>query len=201
MEQTAEVTSGSQRGRGRPRCENVRQRVLEAALDLLERTSYDHITVDGLAERAGASKATLYRWWPNKAAILIEAFRELVAPELPFPNTGSLREDIRQQLQNFTRMLTSRRGRMLASFIAGAQGDQEIRDALRGCWILPRRQEAKIALERNRERGELRPEVDLDFLLDMLYGPLYYRLLLGGEPLTPEYAEALANQVVDGLQK
>jgi AcrR family transcriptional regulator len=187
------------RGRGRPRDEFVRKRILDAALELLEQLGFANATVEAIAERAGASKATVYRWWPNKAAVFIEAFREGVAPELPFANTGSLRDDIRKQLQNFTRMLTGRRGRILAAFVAAAQDDPEVAAALRSLWIRPRRNEAKQALGRNRESGELREDVDLDLALDLLYGPLYYRLLLGHGPLSQNYAETLAEFALEGL--
>jgi AcrR family transcriptional regulator len=187
------------RGRGRPRDEFVRKRILDAALEVLEQLGFANATVEAIAERAGASKATVYRWWPNKAAVFIEAFREGVAPELPFADTGSLRDDLRKQLQNFTRMLTGRRGRILAAFVAAAQGDPEVAAALRSLWIRPRRHEAKLALDRNRERGELRDDVDLDLVLDLLYGPLYYRLLLGHGPLSQNYAQTLAEVALDGL--
>jgi len=189
------------RGRGRPRDELARQRILEAALAELEESGFANATIDAIADRAGAGKATVYRWWPNKAAVFIEAFREGVAPDLPFPDTGSFHEDIRTQLQNFTRMLTGRRGRLLAAFVAAAQADPEVADALRSLWIRPRREEAKRALQRNRDRGELRDDVDLDLVLDLFYGPLYYRLLVGqGElALSQSYAERLAEVALDGL--
>jgi AcrR family transcriptional regulator len=187
------------RGRGRPRDEFVRKRILDAALELLEQVGFASATVEAIAERAGASKATVYRWWPNKAAVFIEAFREAVSPELPFADSGSLRDDIRAQLKNFTRMLTGRRGRILGAFIAAAQDDPEVAEALRSLWIRPRRLDAKQALDRNRKRGELRDDVDLDLVLDLLYGPLYYRLLLGHGPLSPSYAETMAELALDGL--
>src|ERR1700739_2870432 len=97
-----EVTS---RGRGRPRDEVARGRILEAALAVLEEQGFASATCDAIAERAGASKATIYRWWPNKAAVLLEALREAVAQELPFPDTGDVHEDIRLQLRNFIKLV------------------------------------------------------------------------------------------------
>jgi len=76
------------RGRGRPRDEVARRRILEAALDLVEELGFENVTTDGIAERAGASKATIYRWWSNKAAGLIEALTEEVGKERPIPDTG-----------------------------------------------------------------------------------------------------------------
>src|ERR1700685_1101926 len=97
-EHTEELNS---RARGRPRDEVARKRILEAALELVEELGFACTTTDAIAERALASKATIYRWWPNKAAVLIEALREAVAQETPFPHTGKLGADIRLQLRNF----------------------------------------------------------------------------------------------------
>ena len=83
------------RGRGRPRDEEAKERILAAALEAVEELGFSTASIDAIADRAGASKATIYRWWPNKAALLIEALRDEVAHELPFPNTGDLHEDIR----------------------------------------------------------------------------------------------------------
>ncbi|MDQ1472065.1 MAG: hypothetical protein QOJ99_3545 [Bryobacterales bacterium] len=189
------------RGRGRPRDELARQRILDAALAELEASGFANATVEAIADRAGAGKATVYRWWPNKAAVFIEAFREGVAPELPFPNTGSFRQDILTQLQNFTRMLSGRHGRLLAAFVTAAQSDPEVAAALWSLWVEPRREQARKALERNQARGELRADVDPDLVLDLLYGPLYYRLLLGGGnlALSQSYAEHLTDLALNGL--
>ena len=111
----------SPRGPGRPRDEAARRRILQAALDLMDETAFAQVSAEAIAERAGVSKATVYRWWPNKAAVVIEAFREAVAPELPLRNTGSLRHDLAQQVRNFARMLSGRGGRMLRSFIVAAR--------------------------------------------------------------------------------
>jgi AcrR family transcriptional regulator len=172
---------------------------MDAALAVLEEGGFANATVEAIAERAGASKATVYRWWPNKAAVFIEAFREGVAPDLPFADTGSFREDVHKQLANFTRMLTGRRGRILAAFVAAAQDDPDVAAALRTVWIGPRRLEAKLALDRNRNRGELRDDVDLDLVLDLLYGPLYYRLLLAPGTLSLQYADQVAEAALIGL--
>src|SRR5215469_3694081 len=104
------MQENSPRGRGRPRDEAARLRILTAALDLMDETAFAQVTAEAIAERAGASKATVYRWWPNKAAVVIEAFRESFAPELPLRDTGSLREDLTEQVRNFARVLSGRGG-------------------------------------------------------------------------------------------
>jgi AcrR family transcriptional regulator len=188
------------RGRGRPRDEEARARILAAALAVLEEQGFANATTDAIAERAGASKATIYRWWPNKAAVLVEALREAVAQELPFPDTGSLQADIRVQLRNFIKLLTGRRGRIFKAFVAAAQSDPEVSEAFRSVWVRPRRIDAKAGLQRHRGRA-LREDIDLDLLLDILYGPLYYRLLVGHAPLTEKYVDALADLALRSIVK
>lgn len=194
-----EIEEVSHRTRGRPRDEVARARILEAALDLVEDLGFANITTDAIAERAGASKATIYRWWPNKAAVLMEALREAVAQE-SFPNTGDLREDIRLQLRNFIKLLTGRHGRVFKAFVAAAQNDPEIAETFRGVWIKPRRAIAKATLERHRGR-ELREEADLELVLDALYGPIYLRLLVGHRSLTEKLADTLTDVVLEGIRK
>lgn len=189
------------KGRGRPRDEDARLRILEAALELLEQSGFGNITTDAIAERAGASKATIYRWWPNKEAVLLEALREAVAQELPFPDTGNLEDDIRIQLRNFVTLLTGPRGRSFAGFIGAAQSDPEIAESFRTVWIEPRRQQAKDVLRKHQEKGALSTDVDLGQLLDLLYGPFYFRLLAGHQPLGGGFADAIAGLALQGLKR
>lgn len=196
-EEAAEL---NHRTRGRPRDSVARTRILEAALELVEDVGFSNTTTDAIADRAGASKATIYRWWPNKAAVLMEALREAVAQEQPFPDTGDLREDIRLQLRNFIKLLTGRHGRVFKAFLAAAQNDPEVAQTFRDVWMKPRREDAKAALARHRGR-ELRENADLDFLMDVIYGPIYFRLLAGHRPLTEKLADALTDVALEGIRK
>jgi AcrR family transcriptional regulator len=187
------------RGRGRPRDEDVRRKILNSAAYLLESRSFAEITVDAIAEHAGAGKATVYRWWPNKAAVLIEAFRVAVARDLPFPNSGSLTEDLRQQLLQFGEIISGNRGRAFSGFIAAAQTDPDVAEAFRRMWIAPRRAETKKALEQYRLSGHVSPEADLDAAIEMLFGPLYYRLLFTWGPVNESYIDKLLRTALQGL--
>jgi len=155
--------------------------------------------VEAIAERAGASKTTVYRWWPNKAALAIEAFREAVAPQLPLRDTGSLRKDLTTQVQNFARVLSGSGGRMLRSFLVAARCDPEVAEAFRTIWTDPRRAAAKEILRQKQSNGQLRKDADLDLVLDSLYGPLFYRFLVKDELPSQKYAESLAALVIQGL--
>ncbi|MGI9072011.1 MAG: TetR-like C-terminal domain-containing protein [Bryobacteraceae bacterium] len=131
---------------------------------------------------------------------MIQAFREAVAQQLPLPDTGDLREDIRLQLRNFLKLLAGRRGRMFKAFIVAAQNDPEVAETFQTIWREPHRRTVKNGLERHRNEA-LRESVDLDLLVDMMYGALYYRLLLPGDALSPDDTDALADIVLRGIAK
>ncbi len=183
---------------GRPRDEGARRKILTAALHLLQTESFTKVTCEGIAAQAGVGKATVYRWWPNKAAVMIEAFREMVAPEIPFPDTGSFEDDIRMQIKQFTRMLMGPRGRMLIAIVAAAQSDPIVAAALSEYWIQPRRAEAKAALLRKQQWQDSCHNVDAELVLDVLYGPLYYRLMTA-LPLSDAYAKSLTDMILCAL--
>jgi AcrR family transcriptional regulator len=185
---------------GRPRDESARQRILDAALELLQEESFVQVTVESIALRAGVGKATVYRWWPNKAAVMIEAFREVVGPEVPFPDSGCLEDDIRLQMDKFTRMLLGPRGRMLVGFLAAAQSDPDVAAALSDYWIKPRRAQAKEALQGKRRWKESHTSLDPELVLDLLYAPLYYRVITG-LPLSLEYTQSLVDLVMKALAR
>lgn len=192
-------SSHTSKGPGRPRDEEVRKRILDSAAQLLEGRCFEEITVDSIAETSGAGKATIYRWWPNKAAVLIEAFRERVTQELPFRHSGDFRKDVRQMLQDFTGIIYwGRKAKVFRSFIAGAQADPEIAEAFREIWIRPRRAEARKIFERHINEGAGDSRLDPDLAVEMVFSPLYYRLLTGWGEITPEYLDHVVDTAFRG---
>ncbi|CAA9448955.1 MAG: Transcriptional regulator, AcrR family [uncultured Rubrobacteraceae bacterium] len=166
---------------------------------MLEGEGFAAVTVEAIAERAGVSKATVYRWWPNRAAVVMDGFLSTVSSEVPFPHTGHAREDIRLHMRRLTEAFGGRMGRTVAALIAEGQADPELAEALRLRWLSVRRTEAREILELGIERGELREDLDLEVAVDVLYGPIYYRLLVGHAPLDADFADALADYVFAGL--
>ena len=186
---------------GRPRDAAGHQAALRVASDLLAREGFAAVTMEAVAKRAGVSRPMLYRRWPNRAALAMDAFLTTIAPHLPFPDTGSVREDIRGQLHAVVEVFTSRTGRTLAELIAAGQTDRELAEALRSRYLAALRVEARVVFERGIARGELRPLPDLDVILDAIYGPIYYRLLIGHQTLDRHFTDALIDLVIDGLSK
>jgi AcrR family transcriptional regulator len=184
---------------GRPRSERARRAILQAANELLEREGFAAMTVEAIAERAGVSKATVYRWWPNKAAVVMDGFLSTVSSEVPFLHTGCAREDIRLHMRRLIEAFGGRMGRTVAALIAEGQADPELAEALRSRWLSVRRAEAREILEGGITRGELREDLDPEVVVDSLYGPIYYRLLVGHAPLEKDFADALADHVFAGI--
>ena len=185
---------------GRPRSEAARRAILRAAHDLLALDEAG-VTMSAIAERAGVSKATLYRWWPNKAAVLMDAWLEATARGCAAPDTGCVREDLRRLMRAAVGAFAGLDGRAMAQALAEAQADPEAASSFRARCLAPRRAEARAVLARAQARGEICPDADLDTATDALYGPLYLRLLAGHAPLTPCFADALVRIVMDGLAK
>jgi AcrR family transcriptional regulator len=184
---------------GRPRSERARRAILKAANELLESEGFVAVTMEAIAERAGVSKATVYRWWPNRAAVVMDGFLSTVSSEVPFPHTGHAREDMRIHMRRLTEAFDGKIGRTVAALIAEGQANPELAEALRSRWLSVRRTEAREILELGIERGELREDLDLEVAVDVLYGPIYYRMLVGHAPLDDDFADALADHVFAGL--
>ena len=186
------------RAPGRPRSEQARQAILHSTLKLLGQNGFSELAIEDVAAHAGVGKATVYRWWPNKAALIADAFASETTRELHFPDTGSLRADVSQQMRQVIKIFRSRRGRIMSAILAGGQADRQLLTAFRNRFFWPRRHEAYETLRRAIARGELRPEVDMNLLLDSLYGPIYMRFLIGHDKLTPGFVDHLCALVLAG---
>jgi AcrR family transcriptional regulator len=194
------VPGGGKRFPGRPRSEEARVAILRSALKLLGERGFSELTIEAVAAQAHVGKATVYRWWPNKAALIADAFASSTTRKLHFPDTGSVRADMSQQMRQVIKIFRSRRGRILAAILAAGQSDADLITAFRERFMRPRRQEAYATLRRGILRGELRKGIDLDLLLDSLYGPIYMRFLIRHDELTPDFVDRLCELVLGGAR-
>jgi AcrR family transcriptional regulator len=187
--------------RGRPRSEKARAAVLAAAGELLLTQGLDATSVDAIAERAGVSKATIYRWWRTKETLALDALHdewELGTPTVR--DTGSLRGDLLALLRPWVRLVSRRPyARVVSALIAEARTDPAFAEEYLARLVHPRRDRARVVFERARERGELATGVDIEIALDVVYGPLWHRLLQGHAPLNDRFAKQLVDTVLRGL--
>jgi AcrR family transcriptional regulator len=187
----------STRTAGRPRSESARRAVLGATTELVERDGYGRVTMEAIARQAGVSKQTVYRWWPNKAAIILEALNEGAAVIAPAPDTGSLDEDVRLFV---TRTVAGGAGRnrlLLAALMAEAQLDEDFAEAFRTGFLARRRHILRELLDRGRGRGELNKSADLDFLVELVFATLWYRILARNRPLNRAFANQVTKAVLE----
>jgi len=193
--------NGSKRPPGRPRSEQARQAILRSTLKVLGETGFSDLTIEEVADRARVGKATVYRWWPNKGALIADAFASSTTPRLHFPDTGSILTDMSRQMRQVIKIFRSPRGRIVSAILAAGQSDREVIAAFRERFLKPRRREAYETLRRGVRRGELRKDVDRDLLLDSLYGPIYMRFLIRHDRLTPEFVDRLCGLVLGGAKR
>lgn len=185
--------------RGRPRSSASREAVLRAAYEMLVERGYGLLAIEAVAARAGVGKATIYRWWPNRAVLAVEAFFEATREDLAFPDTGSAREDFRLQIAQLANLLRGAAGQAFAGLVEGARTDSEIGRAVFEHWVLPRKRWGLERLERAQNEGQSRPDLDREAALQALYSPLYAALLLGQGVPAPERVEACFAVVADGV--
>jgi AcrR family transcriptional regulator len=186
--------------RGRRRSERSHNAILAATRELVLERGYAGVTIEGVAARAGVGKQTIYRWWPSRAALVLEAYltgQEAVQP--PVEGT-SVREDVRALLRWLIAVLAEPTGGpVVAGLVSDLQHDADLAEGFRRDVVPARREGMLAALERGRARGEIREDADLELAVDALHGAVFYRLLLSGEALDAAFVDRLADQTLAGL--
>jgi AcrR family transcriptional regulator len=191
----------AQRRPGRPRSEKARQAVLQAASELLPEVGLRAMTTDQIATRSGVSKATIYKWWPSKYAVAVDAFLSEMSAVSPAPDTGSASEDFRLTLRGLMRFYSSPSGQVFAQLVAEAQSEPEVAAELRDHLVASRRDLVREIWTRGVARGELPAEVDPEVGLDLIFGPAMYRLVAGHAPLSGPAADAIVDAAMRGLAR
>ena len=182
----------------RTRDEAARRRVLDSARNLVCELGPRSVTVDEIATSAGVGKQTIYRWWPSKSAVIMDALIELTDPE-PDNLPDSTYEALKIQMRRVAAMFSSRNGQLIRELVADAQGDPLLADDFRRRFFAHRRARGAATLEKGVSQGELRSDLDIDDALDLLYAPLWLRLLVGHRPTSRTSADRLLDLAWPGL--
>jgi AcrR family transcriptional regulator len=196
---TAGHTGQDQRRLGRPRSERSRTAVLRATAELMDEVGLRAMTIEEIASRSATSKATIYKWWPNKYAVAVEAFLSEMFAESADPDTGSAHEDFRMVLRGLVHFYASPSGRVFAQLVAEAQLDPAVAVELRDRLVGSRRQLARSIWDRGVARGELRLDVNPEVALDLVFGPAMYRLVARHAPLDDAAADEIVETAMHGL--
>ncbi len=202
MQQSLEAALTEEpRTRGRQRSVEAEASILKAALYLLERKPLRRVTADAIARRAGVSKATIYKWWPNKSMVALDAYLGGMTERVFTPDTGSAEADFAIQLKSVMEFYRSPLGRLFCQFIAEGQNDPGFLALFRERFLYARRDAARIMWRRGVDRGEIRKEIDAEIVLDLVYGPMIFRLLAGHGSLNDLESEAMIEAIFGGLRQ
>jgi AcrR family transcriptional regulator len=175
------------------------QAVLHATVELCREVGYGALTIDGIATRAGVGKQTIYRWWPSKGAVVLDAFMNTIATHIAFPETGDSLQDIRIWLRSVARLMASpQMGPHLAGLIGAKQSDPALAQAFDQQVHQPIRTLLNERIQRAQHTGQLRSQ-DPEVIADLIVGPLWFRLLISGKPADPDYLDSALDALLAGL--
>lgn len=188
------------------RSEKSQRAILKATLELVREVGYGDVSIEGIASRARVGKQTIYRWWPSKGAVLLEAFvtsgGEGSAEPQPLPDTGDLEADLKQALRaTAAEMKDPRYDEPMRALHVEMFQDPELSAIAAERWDEPRNELRKERLRKAQEMGDLPDDLDLDLFVEMLWAPLLNRWLQQRKPVTVEYSDRIVEVVLNGLQQ
>ena len=189
---------GRLRRAGRPRSEASRRLVLAAAYAVLVEAGLPRFSVEAVSTRSGVARTTIYRWWPTKGTLAVESLLVHLRPQLTYASKGSAAAALAALVCSLTEALAGPAGRVSASILAEAQGDEETRRRFVTEFSDPLRRETEALLRRGIGAGEFRDDLDVERTIDAAVGAVYLRLLLG-RPLSREWADALVETLLRGI--
>jgi AcrR family transcriptional regulator len=201
MESTS-IPESPPRRRGRPRSDIAKAAILKATAALFREQHLRSLSMDSVAERAGVSKATIYRWWTSKGALALDAFlAEITAALGPPPDKGSLRADLRSHVRLLVASYArTPAGKMLAELVGAFPTDPQLASDFRTRMVTQLRERNRVMFEHAVARGEIAANTDVQLVMDVLYGAIWIRLLMGFGALDERFADALVELVVGGLE-
>ena len=192
--------SAAPRARGRPRSAQSDRAILDAARRLLEAGPLSALTMEAVAAEAGVAKTTLYRRWRSKESLALAVLGDMAGRQVPVPDLGSTRDELVHALLDTSRTMTRTiAGRTIRGLVPALADDEELATEFRQTLVALRRQEMARVAERGVARGDLRAGAHLDLISDLVVGPLFWRLLMTGEPLDESFATRLVETALDGL--
>ena len=186
---------------GRSRSLRAEAAILKAATTLMEEKRPAQITAEAICKRAGVSKATLYKWWPSKIHVMLDAILKRIEIEVVVPDTGSAYQDYLTLLTNFAKFqINTPFGESVSCLFAEGANNQELKDLYLERYSKPRRAQLEQIWKRGVERGELRADTRSGLILDTLFGVLHYKQILGSHPVTEDTAKAVVDMIFSGIR-
>src|SRR5919199_1094105 len=189
------TAEASPRARGRPRSARAHQAILDAFLNDLVKDGFADVRLEHVAAQAGVGKATIYRRWPSKEALALDLLMQLAAPHIAIEDVGDSRAELLAAVTNAMRAVTDTPfGPVIRALLSQIAINPALGDPFRASVVQGRRDEVARVIARGISRGDLREDADLDLATELLVGPVYFRLMFGGE-----LSQAVAERVVDSV--
>lgn len=187
------------KSRGRQRSSESEEAILTATLQLLKEKPLRDITVEAIASKAGVGKMTIYKWWPSKAYVALDAFLKTMNKMVVIPDTGEAERDLVELLGSIMSFYSSPTGRIFGQFLAESQTDREFAALFLERFMRPRREVVGVVLDRAMKRGEIDDTLDRELVLDFMFGPMVLRLMIGHGPLNKAAANAMISTLLRGI--
>lgn len=185
---------------GRPRSSQAQRAVLDTARQLLESGGYATATIEAISARSGVAKTTIYRSWPNRAALLVDLLVEIAAEAAPPPTEQPSLDSLRTELFQAVDAVNGLTGELLNSLLGEAQTDPQVRRALLDGLFRPRSEASMNAIRHAQAAGELRADVPPEIAVDLFFGPLFYRLFVQHAPVNEQFMSELLRFTLEGLR-
>ena len=185
--------------KGRPRSEKSRKAILNATNKLLLQSSVQELSIEAIAKKAKVGKTTIYRWWPNKTAVVMDALASQPGMQTPLPTASSHTEAIVMQLEKLVRLLDSHNGQTIAQLFSEAQADEKSQQIFNDNLLEPLMDAIKYSLQEGRKTGEFREDINDALAVDMLCGPIFFRLMAHPKDLDDEFRENFPREAIQTI--
>ncbi len=187
--------------KGRPRSEKSRKAILNATNKLLLQTSVQELSIESIAKKAKVGKTTIYRWWPNKTAVVMDALASQPGMQTPLPTASSHKGAITMQLDKLIRLVDSNNGQTIAQLFSEAQGSDVSLQIFKDNLLEPLMDAIRYSIEEGQKNGEFRDDIDISLAADMMCGPIFFRLMAHPNDLTDEFRKAYPDEAIKILSE
>jgi AcrR family transcriptional regulator len=189
-----------QKTAGRPRSEASRTAILDATRRLMTHTSVRDLSIEAIAKKAEVGKTTIYRWWSNKVAVVIEAHAEQLDMHMLTAGNESPRDNLVRQVERLVRQLRGKNGRIIADLLAESQSDMKVLEQFNQFYMDSRRNALRQTIIQGQKTGDFSETLNSDMAVDMVLGPIVLRLMSGEDAIDEAFASIYPQMAVDALR-
>lgn len=198
--QSSTAVKPSMAKKGRPRSEKSRKAILESTNKLLLHKSVQELSIEAIAKKAKVGKTTIYRWWPNKTAVIMDALINQPGMQAPLPTPANDTEAVQMQLEKLIKLLHSHNGQTIAQLFSEAQADEESQKIFENNFLGPLVDAIQFSIEEGMKKGEFRDDISIKLAVDMVCGPIFFRLMAHPQDFNDGFQESWPKEAVKLLR-